>query len=382
MQADRSPRAIETQGLEFRILDLEFNSAAGSAASYQLRIPPCQAKSQGSASVLEFKREFRSVGIMKICMTVCGVLAWLLHPIGAGSVFAQHVGLEHLPDQEEVRIQVDGRLFTVYRHGEGFSSKPVFYPVLTSDERMVNRGFPMEAIPGEPTDHPHQKSLFFAYGDVNGVDFWNEQEGSAIAHREIARMEGGREGLLEVLLDWVMPDGEVVLDETRIVRFGAGEKVRWIDQESVLTARGREVVLGDSKEGLFAIRVAASLQEAGGSGRYEDAFGRETESEVWGRRSPWMALRGEVEGSPVTLAIFEHPSSAQHPGRWHARGYGLFSANPLGRKEFDADAEPLNHRLEPGESLRFRYRLVVYEGSTDRERLNRDYKAFAANSID
>lgn len=314
-------------------------------------------------------------------MTVCGASAWLLYTIGTGSAFAQEVKLEHLPDEREVLILVGGRMFTVYRFGAGFQTKPIFYPVLTTDGRSVNRGFPMESIPGEPTDHPHQRSLFFAYGNVNGVDFWNEQEGSGIVHREIAHLEGGRRGLLKILLDWRMPDGSVVLKEVRTVRFGGEPGVRWLDQESVLTAQEEPVTFGDSKEGMFAIRVTPSLQERGGVGEYESAFGSLGEAEVWGRRAPWVALRGEVEGGPVTLAIFDHPSSEQHPAHWHARGYGLFSVNPLGRKEFDQDAGALNRRLEPGESLRFRYRFLLYEEAAERERLSCDYEAFASNGF-
>lgn len=111
-----------------------------------------------------------------------------------GMAVAQDVTVEHRPEERQVLIRVDDRLLTVYRFGEDFPAKPILYPVMTSDGRMINRGFPMEAIPGEPTDHPHQKSLFFAYGNVNGVDFWNEQEGSGIVHREIARLEGGGRG--------------------------------------------------------------------------------------------------------------------------------------------------------------------------------------------
>ena len=33
----------------------------------------------------------------------------------------------------------------------------------------------------------------------------------------------------------------------------------------------------------------------------------------------------------MTIAIFDHPGNVNYPTYWHARGYGLFAANPLGR---------------------------------------------------
>ena len=41
---------------------------------------------------------------------------------------------------------------------------------------LVTRGFPLDPRPGERVDHPHHVGLWFNYGDVNGVDFWNNSE--------------------------------------------------------------------------------------------------------------------------------------------------------------------------------------------------------------
>lgn len=89
-----------------------------------------------------------------------------------------------------------------------------------------------------------------------------------------------------------------------------------------------------------------------------------------------MALRGEVNGEKVTVAVFEHPMSHNHPTYWHARAYGLFALNPFGRKDFVEGAEPINDRLQPRESFRFRYRVVVYGEKVDKERLDTDYWAY------
>src|SRR3989442_11814525 len=50
---------------------------------------------------------------------------------------------------------------------------------------------------------------------------------------------------------------------------------------------------------------------------------------------------------------------------WHARGYGLFAANPLGRKAFTNGKEQLNFRLGPGESTTFRHRIRSEEHTSE-----------------
>ncbi len=35
----------------------------------------------------------------------------------------------------------------------------------------------MEKVSGEDEDHPHQRSFWFTYGMVNGIDFWAELPG-------------------------------------------------------------------------------------------------------------------------------------------------------------------------------------------------------------
>ena len=51
---------------------------------------------------------------------------------------------------------------------------------------------------------------------------------------------------------------------------------------------------------------------------------------VWGTRGRWCTLSGTVGAEPVSIAILDHPQNPGHPTYWHARGYGLFAANPLG----------------------------------------------------
>ena len=75
------------------------------------------------------------------------------------------------------------------------------------------------------------------------------------------------------------------------------------------------------------------LDNTGVTGKYISSEGKEGDA-VWGTRGKWTMLGGTVDGEPMTLAILDHPSNPGYPTHWHARGYGLFAANPLGPDSF------------------------------------------------
>ena len=98
---------------------------------------------------------------------------------------------------------------------------------------------------------------------------------------------------------------------------------------------------------------------------------------MWGTRGPWMALTGTINGERLTLAILDDRSNLGHPTYWHARGYGLFAANPFGRKGYDPTQEATSFTLAPGQSITFRHRIVVADGHLSREGVQKLYVEFA-----
>ena len=76
------------------------------------------------------------------------------------------------------------------------------------------------------------------------------------------------------------------------------------------------------------------------------------------------------------------PKITRHPTWWHARDYGLFSANPFGWHDF----EPLGttppqagaHTLPPGGTLTLRYRLVFHRGDEKAAKIAERYAEYAA----
>ena len=307
-----------------------------------------------------------------------------------------------------VDVFVDDEIFTSYIYPTAIK-KPVLYPIRASSGTIVTRGFPLEPRPGERVDHPHQVGLWFTYGDVNGVDFWNNSGAippedapkmGTIVHRAVRKTENGPgQGALEVTADWVDYQGKPLLREDTRFIFRANGALRSIERITTLTALDTPVSFTDNKEGMFGMRVARALEQPsttpevlihasgrptsvpvldnkGVTGKYRSAEGLEGDS-VWGTRARWTMLNGSMNGRPVTLAILDHPKNVGSPTYWHARGYGLFAANNLGQKAMSNGKEELNFKLAPGQATTFRHRLLILSGMASPAQIEDQYREFA-----
>ncbi|MHC4483177.1 MAG: DUF6807 domain-containing protein, partial [Planctomycetota bacterium] len=276
--------------------------------------------------------------------------------------------VEFVKGDDKIGVMIGDKHFTNYLYRNELT-KPILYPVYTPSGIMVNRGYPLVEVEGESTDHPHHAGIFFTYDRVNDDGFWNNTTSPPqVKHVKVTKMKGGTgKGKLSTVMHWIGKSGKVLLEEKRNMVFLVGEEEYIIDFSINLTAPDTKVIFKDTKEGMFAIRVADWLREKGGSGRYLNSNGDETENNVWGKRAKWVRLQGEKDGKTIGIAILNHPRSVNYPTYWHARRYGLFSANPLGQYDFEKKwnpqtAKPLNFALEPGEVAHFRFQTVIYEG--------------------
>jgi len=295
-------------------------------------------------------------------------------------------------DKKQVDVLFNGKLLTAYCYYDS-SRKPILFPVKTVDGITVTRSYPFQKIAGERTDHPHHTGIWLNYESVNGLDFWNNSTAIApekrihygtIIHQKITSQKtNGNTASLSAAAIWVRPDSKVLLKEQTTFNFNVKENDFIIDRITTLTASDTTVVFRDAKDGMFAIRVARELElpskekssfvddkgnvtevppsGAGVTGMYYSSGGLKGDS-VWSTQGKWVMLTGKKDGKDITIGMFDHPANIGYPAYWHARGYGLFAVNPLGRKIFSNGKEELNFSLKPGESVTFRYRIVVHSG--------------------
>jgi hypothetical protein len=287
---------------------------------------------------------------------------------------AAQVKLTHSSDR--ISVEIDGKPFTEFFVSADVN-KPYLHPLRSASGKIVTRHFPMDTVEGERRDHPHHRGLWFTHGDVNGYDFWaNEgsqkgpKKGRVLLKKIVDLKDGKNSGTIVATFDWLDPQGKPIVVETRKMVFYSEPSLRTTDFDINLTAVPK-VTFGDTKEGTFAIRLASSLEEdpTGApespkrTGTMRSAAGAKTEKQVWGKRSPWVDYFGEVEGEKLGVAILDHPGNPHHPTYWHARGYGLFAANPFGTSDFENDkSKDGSLTLEAGQSVRFRYRVIIHPG--------------------
>lgn len=293
------------------------------------------------------------------------------------------VQVKQSPDR--ISVTIDGKPFTDFFIGAA-APKPYLHPLRTADGKIVTRSYPMEAVAGEAQDHPHHRGLWITHGLVNEVDFWaNEknQKGAGkagrgeIVTRKVTKLESGKKkGVVGANFEWQDPSGKGLLAEQRVMTFYSHPTERIVDFDVTLTAL-EDVVFGDTKEGMFAIRLATELEEKH-SGKMRAADGREGEKAVWGTRSPWVDYAGTLDGQKVGLAILDHPANPRHPTYWHSRAYGLFAANPFGVHDFERDKTKNGAmNLAKGASVRFRYRLIIHPGDANDANIAAEFTKYA-----
>jgi len=341
-------------------------------------------------------------------LTALGLLA--LGVLLAASAFAAQAtkGVQVNADEAKRRVDItiDGQPFTSYIWPTNLR-KPVLYPILDSEGVTLTRGFPPRA--GERVDHPHHVGLWFNYARVNDFDFWNNSEaikpenhakmGTIVFNKLLSTRSEPKQGELSAQSTWIDGNNHPILKETTRFVFSGSKGVRIVDRIATLTALDH-VVFQDEKDGMLGMRVASWLESTtAGGGVYTDSHGVETKTEsaspdatgeyltsegvkgdaAWSTRGRWCSLTGHnKDGHTVTIAIFDQPKNPGYPTTWHARGYGLFAANPLGISIFNPKEKPMNFTLEKGQSTTFRYRIVFYTHAATTEELNKEADAFAA----
>src|SRR5882724_8068915 len=260
---------------------------------------------------------------------------------------------------KKVDVYIGGKLFTSFLYPDTLE-KPVLYPVHAANGTIVTRGYPLKPVAGDPTDHPHHLGIWFNYENVNGLDFWNNSFAIAkekknmygwVKTKGAPEVKNGTTGTLSYLANWTNQKGEVLLEESTQLEFRGNAHQRIIDRTTTLTAK-TDVLFKDAKDGLLGMRVAHALQipskkdekftddkgnvtivKAGTdnipNGTYMTSEGKEGDS-AWSTRARWCKMYGKMGGDSVSIIMIDHPGNPNYPTYWHARGYGLFAANPLG----------------------------------------------------
>jgi hypothetical protein len=258
-------------------------------------------------------------------------------------------------------------------------SRPIFYPMYSPSGRPLTRNWPMvKDVKGEATDHPHQKSAWFAHGDIvaegvpvkhpmkniKGFDFWDENPGASKVVCTSAVVKSRAKDHLVVVThnDWVDADGKKILEETRTIHVYKVQGAWLIVVDSDLFASVASLIFEDTKEGTFGVRVSASIK--GKAGTITNAEGKIGEKGCWGQPSAWCDYSGTIDGAKAGISVLCDPTNP-YPSCMHVREYGLMAANPFGRNRSGFPAmkgrNDLVHVAKDGH-LHLRYGILLHDG--------------------
>lgn len=291
------------------------------------------------------------------------------------SLLHAQVSFQAAPNK--ITVTLANRPFSNLYYGPQWS-KPFLHPLRAASGLTVTRGYPLESLPGESQDHAWHHGLWYAHGDINGVDFWRDK-GPEASGRIVVKSQPSAAGATlsgEFLL--AAPGNRILGSIREVFGFAAAGANRLVDVELIIRAdQGIALKLGDTEEGSLGLRLRDEFREDRGA-VLRNSEGLVGTKNIWGKRARWVDYSTKIEGEAVGVTIIDHPANPKYPTYWHARGYGLCAANPFGEHDFLKDpTRDGSITVAAGDSLRFRYRVVIHPGILQPADADRWADAFA-----
>jgi len=270
--------------------------------------------------------------------------------------------------------QVKGDQLQVAETGEWISRADVA-PVAAQIVRLINDSTdnPKDLLNGERYDHVHHKGIWFAVDAIQSQEHWGEKSPIRTQHVKLEK-SGTAAAELHFVNHWVDNDEQPLMVETTTVTITSD---RLMIYDTVLTPALDKLHIGDTKEGMLAIRLTGSMYERAGGGPVTSAEGGETTAQLWGKPSRWLNYDGPIDGHVFGVAMMDAPRNPW-PSRYHVRNYGLFSLNPFGAgayTEKTPDPQPKHDRtLNKGDSLHFKFGLWIHGANVTPEQVEAMYQ--------
>jgi hypothetical protein len=218
-----------------------------------------------------------------------------------------------------------------------------------------------------PRDHIHHRGLMVAWSEVNGIDFWGEDNPARhgqIVHQKFLRLRDSPVAEIVAVNHWTS-EGKLLLVERRTVRVPPpSADAVWLDwttelsppHEAVKLAAGNHVYNG------LGIRVVPSMD----GGSVLNSNGASSIEKANGDRATWCAYHA----AGAAVAFFDHPTNRRHPNPFFVmnKPFGYMSAAPTFREPFD---------LAVKETIRFRWGVLTFNGAPDADLLNRRFESWS-----
>jgi hypothetical protein len=248
-------------------------------------------------------------------------------------------------------IHNNNQVLTCYRFGPG-QKYPYFFPV-----NAPRSGLSVTTDASLP--YPHHRSLWFGCDRVNGYNFWQEGNGRGQIISQGPKVITARTDLIHLhdTCLWQPPNAAAVMKDERDIIVTMPSDDVWTLDFTIVLIPLVDVHIAKSNHSLFSARMHPTLSVTQG-GHLVNAVGQENEKGTAGQAAVWCHYYGIRGGETEGLAILDHPDNLWYPSKWFTRDYGFFSPTNMNFVE-----EGLS--IKQGETLKFKYRVVVHSGSLD-----------------
>lgn len=327
---------------------------------------------------------------------VAGGGALLLVAAGAFPVRAEEPQFSWRETGGSLALLTQGRVIWQFNH------------LRDKQEQGVPYFHPMATVAGDvltdlrPADHLWHRGLRFAWMMIDGVEgYWTWPEGrqrwpdQELGETDITRVKvvaaEDFSARFELDLDYHAPGKPPVLTERRTVSVSVPDQEgRYrIDWHGVFTAGRKDVVLdrtpipgepgGKPWGGYAALQWRLPPKERMAAWRLCNSEGAELRlarsetvgfESLHGRPARWMDVILEfLEGRTAGVTLLDHPGNPRHPAVWHVRSMpNEIIQSPLFYGPYT---------LKAGESLTFRYRILIRSGQAEAARLESEWRDFS-----
>ena len=247
------------------------------------------------------------------------------------------------------------------QYGDMYKSRPDFYPVYSPSGREVTSTCAYR--------YNHHKSIFIGHADVNGINFFHDNNPTRSDLGDIllekSQHETDEDGI-HVMTEngWVTKAGDRLLDEERNFTVILDETVHIIDLTSTLIASQTDLTFAQDNHAFLGVRVADTIDVEDG-GTILNANGQRNEEEAMRQSADWTDYSGVVAGKTVGVTLMNHPSNP--PSAFFTRNYGTFLTNFTLLNQY---------KLSRGERLTQRFRILIHEGDAAEANIEDYYNQF------
>lgn len=270
-------------------------------------------------------------------------------------------GLEITAGNKEVKVSRAGGA-PVLTHRLPAAARPTFHPIVAPDGKGV-------MTEDKPPHHVWQQGLYTGFNLVNGIGFWrNEAKDGSFA----PRLEG-KPAIVDGVAKWQIsnpwrhPDGSPMVHETQAWSLRADEASYTLELDWGLRAE-IDIEIGQFMAGGLFLRMPYTPEKGA---RALNSAGQ-TNADAEKQRANWLAVAMPLEGRGdwAGMAIMDHPSNPAHPTTWRMDNeYGISPSRVIAG----------SWKIPKGTTDRYRYRIHVFCGDIDANKLDGEWQEFARN---